>query len=167
MSSEAFPYLGRTIVYNHSDWPAVFHNSSKARRRWGVILKVLTNTGEMVQDRGMMYTAVAQKVLLYGSKSWVVTEAMLKILEGFHHQAVSWIAGMMAKRAADGAWEYPLAVAVKEAVGLYPIQEYIWRHQVTTLAHVGCQTIYELCTKAEQRPGTIWMIIWWDQDVVQ
>ena len=30
-----------------------------------------------------MYNAVDQLVLLYGSESWVVTGAMLKVLEGF------------------------------------------------------------------------------------
>ena len=51
-----------------------------------------------------MYKAVSYTVLLYGSKSWVVTEAMLKILEGFHHRAARRIAGMMVKRVADGMW---------------------------------------------------------------
>ena len=30
---EAFPYLGRTIAYNNSDWPEVFQNLKKARSR--------------------------------------------------------------------------------------------------------------------------------------
>ena len=52
----------------------------------------------------MMYKAVAQSVLLYGSEGWVVTGAMLKILEGFHHRAASQITGMTATRGADGEW---------------------------------------------------------------
>ena len=35
---------------------------------------------------------------------------------------------------------------------------------MTILEHVACQPISELCTEAEQRPGTIRVIIWWDQD---
>ena len=31
--SEAFPYLGRTITYNNSNWEAVYQNLRKARRR--------------------------------------------------------------------------------------------------------------------------------------
>ena len=34
-----------------------------------------------------MYKAVAQSVILYGSKRWVVMEEMFKVLEGFHHRA--------------------------------------------------------------------------------
>ena len=33
----------------------------------------------------MMYNVVVQTVLLYGRNSWVVTDVMLKVLEGFHH----------------------------------------------------------------------------------
>ena len=42
----------------------------------------------------MMYTAIFQTVLLYGSKILVVTEAMLKVLEGFYYQVDQRIAGM-------------------------------------------------------------------------
>ena len=38
-------------------------------------------------SRGEMYKAVAQSVILYGSKRWVVMEEMFKVLEGFHHRA--------------------------------------------------------------------------------
>ena len=34
-----------------------------------------------------MYKMVAQSVILYGIKSWVVTGDMLKALEGFRHRA--------------------------------------------------------------------------------
>ena len=44
-------------------------------------------------------------VILYGSESWVVMGAMLKVLEGFHHRAARRIAGMTDRRAEDGEWE--------------------------------------------------------------
>ena len=69
----------------------------------------------------MMYKAVANTVLLYGSEIWVVTREMLKILEGFCHLAARGIAGMTAKLVADRTWEYPLVVTVLQAAGLYPI----------------------------------------------
>ena len=101
-------------------------------------------------------------MLLYISESWVVTGAMLKVLEGLHHQASRQIPEMKS----DGEWEYPLLVAALEYVGLYPINEYIRRWQVTIAENVVCHTINELCVKAEQRPGKIWKMRWWDQDVV-
>ena len=39
-------------------------------------------------------------MILYGSESWVVTGAMIKVLEGFHQRADSKIMGMMLKRGA-------------------------------------------------------------------
>ena len=70
---EALPYLGQKISYNKSDWPAVNKNLRKAQRQWGMIERVLAKTEAMVRDRGMMYKAVEQSVLLYDSEIWVVT----------------------------------------------------------------------------------------------
>ena len=71
--SEAFHYLGRTIDDNNRYWLEVYHNPKKARRRWGVIARVLANMGEKLRDYEMMYKAVAHYVLIYVSDSWVVT----------------------------------------------------------------------------------------------
>ena len=65
--SEALPYLGRKIAYNNRNWAAVYKNLRKARRRWGMIVRVMANTGAIMRSLGMMYNAVAQLVLLYGS----------------------------------------------------------------------------------------------------
>ena len=46
-------------------------------------------------------------VLLYGSDSWVVTGAMLKLLEGFHHRVARRIEGMTDRCGEDKEWEYP------------------------------------------------------------
>ena len=53
-------------------------------------------------DRGMLYKAVAQTVLLYEIDSWVVMGEMLIVLEGFHHRAAWWIAGMTTRLAENG-----------------------------------------------------------------
>ena len=43
-------------------------------------------------------------VVIYGIKIWVVTVAMLKVLEGFHHQAARKITGMTARCVEDREW---------------------------------------------------------------
>ena len=63
-----------------------------------MVVKVLVKTGAVVRARVMMYRAVFQMVLIYGSESWVVTDVMLKVLEGFHHRVARWIEGMSAWR---------------------------------------------------------------------
>ena len=66
--------------------------------QWGMVARVLERMGETVQARGAMYKAVAQSVLLYGSKIWMLTREMLKVLSGFHHWAARWITGMTTNR---------------------------------------------------------------------
>ena len=114
-----------------------------------------------------MYKSVAHTFLLYGSKSGVVTEAMLKILRRFHHQMARRISGMTGKCVAGETWEYPQVVAVLESVGLYCIQEYILRQQATIAAQLACHPIYALCTGTYRRPGKSRTINWWDKYVVQ
>ena len=83
----------------------MYQNLRRAQRQWGMIEGVMAKTGETVQDRGMMYNAVDQLVLLYGSELWVVTWEMLKVSEGFHHWEERWITGMTATHGAGGEWE--------------------------------------------------------------
>ena len=67
-----------------------------------MILRVLKIPGAMVRARRMMYEVVAQSVLLYISKSWLVTGAMLNVMGGFHHRLSRRIMGMMDKHVEDG-----------------------------------------------------------------
>ena len=50
----------------------------------------------------MLYKEVAHAVILYGIEIWVVTGAMLKVLEGLQNQVSRRMTGMMAQRAEDG-----------------------------------------------------------------
>ena len=50
----------------------------------------------------MMYKAVVQTVLLYRREIWVLTETILKILEGFHHCVAQRTAGMSHRRVGGG-----------------------------------------------------------------
>ena len=59
-----------------------------------MVAKALTNPGKTVWAWVMMCKAVVQTVLLHGSKSWVLTEAVLKVLERFQHRLDWIIAGM-------------------------------------------------------------------------
>ena len=59
-------------------------------------MRVLAKTGATVLARGVMSEAVTQLVILYGIESWVVTEEMINVLEGFHHCVSSHITGMTA-----------------------------------------------------------------------
>ena len=44
-------------------------------------------------------------MILYESESWVVTDTLMKVLEGFHHIISRRIVGITARRGAGGEWE--------------------------------------------------------------
>ena len=69
-----------------------------------MVANVLAMAGVTAQTWAMMYKEVVNTVLLYGSESWVVTDAMLKVMEGFHHILAQRIAGMKARRVREGGW---------------------------------------------------------------
>ena len=113
-----------------------------------------------------MYKAVAQLVLFFGSKIWVVTGEMLKVLEGFLHLAVRRIKRMSEKVGAGRDWEYPLAVESTKSAGLHTFGVYTRRRKETIAERVSCLPIYELYKEVERMPGTSRLVRWWDQDAV-
>ena len=102
-----------------------------------MVARVLERTVATVRERGAMYKAVVQLVILYVSKIWVVTWEMLKVLEGFHHRASRRITGMTAKRGAGVEWDYPLVVEAMEDVGIKLIGVYIRRRKATVAERVA------------------------------
>ena len=72
---------------------------------------------------------------------------MLKVIEGFHHQAARWILGMTSQLMKIGKWEWPLVADALDTAGIWPIKEYIQRSQDTIAAQVACHPmyVYELC----------------------
>ena len=52
----------------------------------------------------------------------MVKVAMVKVLEGFHHQAERQTAGMTALRIYEGEWEYPPVDDALEAAGIWTIK---------------------------------------------
>ena len=95
-ATTAFPYLGRTIRYNNSDWVALYSRS------WGLVAKVLGKIGSPIKAQAMIYKALVQAVLLYGSEIWVVTHAMITVIEGFHHRISRCIAVIKSRKCNGG-----------------------------------------------------------------
>ena len=84
----------------------------------------------------------------------MVTGAILKVIEGFHHRVARWIAVKTAWSNVDREWECPPVEYALEISGLWPIKDYIQRRQATITAHISCRTIYELCTGLERMTGS-------------
>jgi len=88
-----FRYLGQQLPSTDEDWPAIYWNLSKARKHWAMVSRVLACKGADARISAMFYKAVVQSVLLYSSETWVVTPAVLKVLEGFHHRVARQLLG--------------------------------------------------------------------------
>ena len=70
-----------------------------------MVAKVLGKLGIPIKSREMMYKAVVQTVLLYERKIWVVTDAMMMVLEEFCHRIARHITGIIERKGNCGEWE--------------------------------------------------------------
>ena len=61
-----FKYLGRILEDRDSDAPAVARNLKRARQKWGMIGRILSNKKAHPKTMATFYKAVIQSVLLYG-----------------------------------------------------------------------------------------------------
>ena len=85
--------MGRVLAEDDDDWPAVCMNIRKAKKRWDQVAQILLREGAMSSTMAYFYKAIVQAVLLFGSESWVMTERLWKIVNGFHHRCTQYIVG--------------------------------------------------------------------------
>ncbi len=80
---KVFKYLGRMMAQDDNDVQAMGHQLCKAQRTWARIGQVLRSENVTPWVAAKFYKAVVQAVLLYGSKTWNLTKAVLAWLDGF------------------------------------------------------------------------------------
>ena len=103
-TTTAFHDLVCTVTFNSRCWADLQRNLWKAQWLWGVAAKVISKTGVPLKSQAMIHKAVVQVVILYGSEIWVVTDAIMVVLEGFRHSIAIQILGMMAQMGAGREW---------------------------------------------------------------
>ncbi len=81
---EVFKYLGRMMAQDNNNVQAMRHQPRKARGTLARIGQVLRSENVTPRVAAKFYKAVVQAVLLYRSKTWNLTKAVLGRLEGFH-----------------------------------------------------------------------------------
>ena len=119
---KVFRYLGRLLSQNDDDIQAVWSQLHKARGTWARVGQVLRKENTPPRVSAKLYKAIVQSVLLYGSKTWVLSPAVMARLEGFHICA----AYRMAKehtprRGMNHQWTYPPSKKVLEECGMHTI----------------------------------------------
>ena len=97
--------------------------------------------------------AVVQAVILFGSKTRVMTPRLEEYLKGFHQRATRRMVGMVPKRQQDGTWVYPPIGAALEIVVLEKIGVYIVCRHNMVLRYIATRPIMDLCLAAERKTG--------------
>ena len=57
-------------------------------------------------------------VMMYGSKTWVMTPQIGRVLGGFHHRVALRLTGRQPRRGRDGVWVYTLLEDAEGGAGL-------------------------------------------------
>ena len=98
------------------NWPAVAGNLVKARKRWGRLLRILSQEGADKRLLGNFFKMVVQAVLLFGAETWLLTPRIERALENFLQRALVRITGRQPHRGGGGQWTYlPLKEAMQKA----------------------------------------------------
>ena len=82
----AFKYLVRILTATDYDWPEVVSNLWKSWKNWERMMSILVREVAYVRISGTFFEAAVQVVLLFGSKTWVVTPRIIKTMGGFQHR---------------------------------------------------------------------------------
>ena len=118
-------YLGRVVLKEDNDTPAVHHNIKRLSRR-GTSSRRCSRRGRCrpTWRVGMFYQAVVASILLYDSKSWVVSPLVMRELEDVHVEAARRLTGMCPRKV-KCEWVYPHSADVLAATHLRPNEYYI------------------------------------------
>ena len=128
--AEVFRYLGRLLSQDDDDIQAVQSQLCKACGTWARVGQELRKENAPPPPRvsAKFYKAIVQSVLLYGSKTWVLSTASLARLEGFHlHTAYRMAKKHVPRRGPHQQWVYPPPDKVLEECGMHTIEHYIPR----------------------------------------
>ena len=69
-----------------------------------MVLEEMMKAGVAVRARDMLYKAVVQAVLIYGSEIWVITDTIMNFLEGFHQRSTQSIMGKTEQQVRAEGW---------------------------------------------------------------
>jgi hypothetical protein len=161
---EVFKYLGCLLAQDNDNIQAIRAQLWKACATWAWFGQVLHNKNASLYAAATFYKAVVQAILLYGSKTWVLSRTALVRLEGFHIRAAYRMAKMhKPKRGSGRTWIYPWSVDVLQECGLKTMEEYITIIWQTIAVYVVTHSTLNKCRKGQQKRGAVSCLWWWEQ----
>ena len=165
---EVFKYLGRLLAQDDDDIQAIRAQLRKARATWARVGQVLRSKNTSPRVAAKFYTTVVQAVLLYGSKTWVLSTTALARLEGFHIRAAYRMVKQHKPRRGPGyQWIYPKSEDVLEECGLHTIREYTLfvGRQLRCMWQPTTHLILDKCEQGVRKRGAIPRRWWWEQEM--
>ena len=82
---ESFTYLGCQLSSADDNFQVCLRDLSKAKKKWGVLCRVLKQDEASMAYKGCTYLIVVSTVLLYGAETWVINAWIQQVLEAFHN----------------------------------------------------------------------------------
>ena len=116
-----FNYFEHVLHRSEEDWPAVLHNIGKERQFCGRLGRLLSREGADPIVSETFYQAVVQSVLLFGVKTWVLTETMMQKLEGVHLGLLLQVVVMKNRKLGGDTWRKEGLDRVLQATGTKPL----------------------------------------------
>jgi hypothetical protein len=129
------------MAQDNNDVQAVRHQLRKAWGTWARVGQVLRSKNPTPWVAAKFYKAVVQAVLLYGSKTWNLTKAVLaRLVEGLHVRAAYRMAQVhQPKQVAGNQWEYPKTSDILEECGMATMKHYIQKRRATIAIYIAVQ----------------------------
>jgi hypothetical protein len=123
---EVYQYLSCLLLQDDDNIQAVQSQLCNARRTWARVGQVFCKENAPPGTSAKFYKAIVQSILLYGSKTWVLSNAVMVRLEGFLIRVVYWMAKEHVPCQEPHRQEiYPPSNKVLEECGIHTIQHYI------------------------------------------
>jgi hypothetical protein len=132
-------------------------------RRFPTVSRLLVREGATAKMMGKVYLAVVQSVLLYGSETWVLSERMRGMLEGFHNRCARQMTRKFIRPDPEneGEWITPPVATTLAAAGLQPLMTYVKRRKATILVFAETRAIYRRCRRSTPIASNVNQLIWW------
>jgi hypothetical protein len=161
---EVYKYLGQMMAQNNNDTQAVRAQLRKACATWAWVGKVLWGENMSPTVAPKFYLAVVQAILLYGSKTWVISLQIMARLEGFHIRA-AWRMAQTHKPwwGLWKEWIYPKSEDVLRECGMKSIAEYIQIRRQRIAVYNATRPFLQECRQGEQQRGAVPHRCWWEQ----
>jgi hypothetical protein len=158
-----YKYLGCLLLQDKDNIQAVRIQLRKAQGLWARVGQVLRRENAPPRTSAKFYQAIVQFVLLYGSKTWVLSKAIMARLEGFQIRAAYWMAKEQYLDGGPTASGFTCHPTKYSRSAMHTIQHYINVRQQTIAQYVVDRSIFAECREADQRCGLVPRQWRWEQ----